>query len=110
MFLLLLSASAVQQQDDQPETFQNPLNANGGDSLNAESWIKSPQPVFERSDENSVFGPGHNGFFQSPDGTQDWIVYHANDLESNDCETNRTTRAQAFTWNEDETPNFGEPV
>jgi GH43 family beta-xylosidase len=86
------------------------LTYNGGDPLSADSWVKSPEPVFERSDENGVFGPGHNGFFQSPDGTEDWIVYHANDLETDGCDDGRTTRVQRFTWNEDGTPNFGIPV
>lgn len=83
---------------------------NGGDPLNPESWVKHPEPVFQRSDENGVFGPGHNGFFKSPDGTEDWIVYHANDSTSGGCDGARTTRVQKFTWNEDGTPNFGVPV
>lgn len=82
----------------------------GGDPLKTESWVKSPEPVFARSDENGVFGPGHNGFFQSPDGTEDWIVYHANDAASDGCDQGRTTRAQKFTWNEDGTPDFGVPL
>ena len=83
---------------------------NGGDPLSADSWVKHPEPVFQRSDENGVFGPGHNGFFKSPDGTEDWIVYHANDSETGVCDDARTTRVQRFTWNEDGTPNFGVPV
>lgn len=86
------------------------LTYNGGDPLDTDSWIKSPEPVFERSDENGVFGPAHNGFFESPDGTESWIVYHANDSAEYGCDDNRTTRVQEFTWNEDGTPNFGVPV
>ncbi len=86
------------------------LTYTGGDPLNPASWVKSPEPVFQRSDENGVFGPGHNGFFVSPDGTENWIVYHANDAPSDGCDQGRTTRAQKFTWNEDGTPNFGTPV
>jgi GH43 family beta-xylosidase len=56
-----------------------------------------------------VYGPGHNGFFKSPDGTEDWIVYHANASATAGCDVNRTTRAQKFTWNSDGTPNFGVP-
>ncbi len=82
----------------------------GEDVLDSGAWTKQPQPVFERSDENSVFGPGHNGFFKSPDGTEDWIVYHANDSVSDGCDDGRTTRAQPITWNDDGTPNFGVPV
>ena len=85
------------------------LTWNGGDPLSSSSWVKSPQPIFQRSDANGVFGPGHNGFFTSPDGTEDWIVYHAN-TAGGGCDINRTTRAQKFTWNADGTPNFGIPV
>ncbi len=53
---------------------------------------------------------GHNGFFTSPDGTESWIVYHANDSASEGCDNGRTTRAQKFTWNSDGSPNLGTPV
>ncbi len=86
------------------------LTYNGGDPLQQSSWVKSAQPVFQRNDGNRVFGPGHNGFFKSPDGTEDWIVYHANDSAGGGCDLNRTTRAQKFTWNADGTPNFGTPA
>lgn len=86
------------------------LTFNGGDVLDAKSWVKNPEPVFQRSDENGVYAPGHNGFFKSPDGTEDWIVYHANDNAGDGCVGKRTTRVQKFTWNADGTPNFGVPV
>lgn len=86
------------------------LTYTGGDPLSAESWVKYPDPVFQRSDENNVFGPGHNGFFTSPDGTENWIVYHANDQVTDGCDNGRTTRVQQFTWKEDGTPDFGVPV
>jgi GH43 family beta-xylosidase len=57
-----------------------------------------------------VFAPGHNTFFSSPDGTEDWMAYHANDKESDVCDMGRTPRIQKFTWNDDGTPNFGTPV
>jgi GH43 family beta-xylosidase len=81
-----------------------------GDPLLESSWRKAPNPVFQRNDANGVFAPGHNGFFKSPDGTEDWLVYHANDSAGGGCDMNRTTRAQKFTWNADGTPNFGTPV
>ncbi|MFE2938159.1 family 43 glycosylhydrolase [Streptomyces sp. NPDC059255] len=86
------------------------LTYNGGDPLNSSSWVKSPNPVFQRSNANGVYGPGHNGFFKSPDGTEDWMVYHANSSAGGGCDMNRSTRAQKFTWNADGTPNFGTPV
>jgi GH43 family beta-xylosidase len=86
------------------------LELTGGDPLAASSWTKRPTPVFQRNDAAGVYGPGHNGFFTSPDGTESWIVYHANDAASEGCDNGRTTRAQRFTWNADGTPNLGTPV
>lgn len=86
------------------------LTWSGDDPLAPGSWIKSPEPLFQQSPENGVFGPGHNTFFTSPDGTEDWIAYHANDMESDECDMGRTPRIQRFTWNEDGTPDFGTPA
>ncbi|WP_158839643.1 family 43 glycosylhydrolase [Saccharothrix deserti] len=86
------------------------LSYNGGDPLSAASWTKNPNPVFQRNDANGVYGPGHNGFFSSPDGTESWIVYHANNSATQGCGNTRTARAQKFAWNADGTPNFGQPV
>jgi GH43 family beta-xylosidase len=86
------------------------LELTGSDPLSPASWTKKQTPVFQRSDTGSVYGPGHNGFFSSPDGTENWIVYHANSSSSGGCGNGRTTRAQEFTWNADGTPNFGTPV
>ena len=80
----------------------------GGDPLKASSWKKYDKPVFERTEE--VFGPGHNGFFTSPDGTEDWLVYHGNDSVEHGCSATRSLRAQKFTWNDDGTPSFGKPL
>ncbi|MCG5219462.1 family 43 glycosylhydrolase [Streptosporangium soli] len=80
----------------------------GTNPLSASSWTKKSTPVFQRS--GSVYGPGHNGFFTSPDGTENWIVYHANNSAGGGCDNNRTTRVQKFTWNADGTPNLGTPV
>src|SRR5690606_32309764 len=49
-------------------------------------------------------------FFKSPDGTEDWLIYHGNASELEGCSSTRSVRAQKFTWNDDGTPNFGEPV
>ncbi len=77
----------------------------GGDVLNPHSWRKKPQPVFERSAD--VFGPGHCSFVKSPDGREDWIVYHAH---AGPGTQERDVRIQRFTWNLDGSPNFGIPV
>lgn len=82
-------------------------NSNLLDSL---SWHKNPEPVFRASPANGVYAPGHNSFFQSPDGTEDWILYHANSQPGQGCGGHRSPRAQRFTWNADGTPFFGKPV
>jgi len=78
--------------------------------LDSASWRKSPDAVFKGSVNNSVYAPGHNSFFKSPDGKEDWILYHANALPNQGCGRQRLPRAQKFIWNRDGTPNFGEPV
>lgn len=82
----------------------------GGDPLNAADWTKSPNPVFTKNTTGNAFGPGHNGFFKSPDGKEDWIIYHANSLSGQGCGDARNPRMQKFSWNVDGTPNFGVPV
>jgi GH43 family beta-xylosidase len=78
--------------------------------LDSSLWEKSTAPVFKQSIENGVYAPGHNSFFKSPDGKEDWILYHANSAPGQGCGNRRSPRAQKFTWNSDDTPNFGEPV
>lgn len=80
------------------------------DLMKTKSWTKSDHPVFWQSPAASVYAPGHNAFFKSPDGTQDWILYHANAASGEGCGGMRSPRAQPFTWNPDGTPNFGRPI
>lgn len=78
--------------------------------MDAAAWTKSPQPVFTSNPEGKAYGPGHNGFFKSPDGTEHWIIYHANPLHGQGCGDKRSVRMQEFTWTSDSIPLFGEPV
>ncbi|WP_214073148.1 glycoside hydrolase family 43 protein [Mucilaginibacter sp. dw_454] len=82
-------------------------DANLMDSL---AWKKSPVPVFAQNPENKIYAPGHNSFFKSPDGKEDWILYHANSNPGDGCGNKRAPRIQKFTWNKDGTPNFGVPL
>jgi GH43 family beta-xylosidase len=82
----------------------------GGDPLVAGDWIKSAQPVFSKKPSGNAYSPGHNAFFKSKDGTEDWIIYHANSNSNDGCSDRRTIRMQKFTWNGDGSPNFGTPV
>lgn len=84
------------------------------DLLDPASWEKADKPVFQTSEENGQYGPGHNSFTVSEDGKQDILIYHARNYKEIEgdplWDPNRHTRAQVFTWNEDGTPHFGVPV
>jgi len=82
----------------------------GADPMVATSWTKNATPVFSRNDAGQVYGPGHNGFFKSPDGTEDWIVYHARSNPNGGSNNPRNVRIQPFSWNSDGTPDFGTAV
>ena len=85
-------------------------STSGVDLTQPRSWHKSTQPVFTGAPAAHAYGAGHNGFFKSPDGRQDWLIYHANPDPNDGCGARRSPRAQPFTWNADGTPNFGKPV
>ena len=79
-----------------------------GSLLSQSSWTKASKPVFQSG--NGVYGPGHASFTKSPDGKEDWIVYHAYPDNKKETTSNykRTIRIQKFTW-DGNTPNFGKP-
>ncbi len=84
------------------------MNA-GSNPMLRSSWSIRPGAVFSRNDQVDAFGPGHHGFFKSPDGTEDWFVYHATPEAGGACDNSRTTRAQRIYWNADDTPAFPAP-
>ncbi|WP_437907685.1 family 43 glycosylhydrolase [Sorangium sp. So ce327] len=82
------------------------------DLLSPSSWTKNEDPVFVSA--NGLYGPGHNSFTTSADGSIDVLVYHARNYEkiTGDplYDPNRHTRVQRLEWNADGTPNFGVPL
>lgn len=83
----------------------------GGNPTVPADWINKKQ-VFVKNTANSVYGPGHNGFFTStytdPNGntkTENWFIYHARSAPNN--VGSRTPRMQKLSWNSDGSPNFG---
>lgn len=74
----------------------------GGDLLSAKTWTKRPKPVL--SSANGVYATGHNGFFRSPDGREQWIIYHANPAADMGCTLKRAPYISKVTW------HAGEPV
>ncbi len=77
-----------------------------GSILDRSAWVKQPQPVF--SAVATTYAPGHCSFIQSPDRTEDYIVYHAN-RTSHGGMSARDVRMQRFTWDGD-MPVFGAPL
>jgi len=82
----------------------------GSNLLNAASWKKSPLPVFWQSPKAGAYGTGHGSFFTSPDGSESWMLYHANPEAGQGCGRQRSPRAQPFTLKPDGIPDFGRPV
>ncbi len=87
------------------------LAFSGGDNLlEASAWVKSTKPIFVQSPENGVYAPGHNSFFKSPDGSQDWILYHANSEPGQGCGRLRSPRMQKLYWDTNGMPFIGQPL
>ncbi|RXI96254.1 alpha-N-arabinofuranosidase [Anaerobacillus alkaliphilus] len=84
------------------------------DLLDVRSWTKLPEPVFKTNEETGQFGPGHNSFTVSEDGTEDILIYHARNYKEIEgdplYDPNRHTRAQQIFWDQDGMPIFGVPV
>ena len=78
-----------------------------GDPLIKSSWKKQTSPVFKSA--NDLYAPGHASFVKSPNGTEDWMIYHAYDSLNDIKNWNRKIRIQPFTWN-NQTPIFGSPL
>ncbi|MCJ1308218.1 hypothetical protein MMC25_001871 [Agyrium rufum] len=79
-----------------------------GDPMNPSDWSKYPGCVFYQNPSENVYGVGHASFTTSPDGKENWIVYHGM-LDPTNGWPARSIRTQQFTWNEDGTPNFPRP-
>lgn len=79
----------------------------GKDLLNAANWKKYSLPVFQSNPKENVYAAGHNSFFKSPDGKENWILYHANSAPNQGCGGHRSPRAQKFLWDKNGVPFFG---
>ena len=77
-----------------------------GNLTDPRSWTKSG-PVFESI--RGLWGVGHCCFTTSPDGTEDWIIYHAKTGKEEGW-GDRCVCAQQFLREESGRPVFGKPV
>ena len=82
------------------------LRLTGQNPLDPKAWTKKKKPVFAGT--SKVISPGHASFTKSPDGKEDWIVYHT--AKHKGAKWNRDTCMQRFTWNAKGNPVFGKPT
>lgn len=79
------------------------------DPMNPSAWRKNNQGcVFYQNPKDEAYGVGHASFVKSPDGNEDWMVYHGM-RDPYDGWSARTIRTQQFTWNADGSPKFPRP-
>ncbi|WP_407272147.1 family 43 glycosylhydrolase [Radiobacillus sp. PE A8.2] len=78
-----------------------------GDILNQNSWTRKNDVFVATSD---VSGPARAGFVKSVDGKEDWMIYHSRVYKETTRNWWRQINIKKFGWNDDGTPDFGEPV
>lgn len=76
------------------------------DPLDPANWHKHERPVFAPTEQ--TFGVGHCSFALSPDGKEEWLIYHAK--LSREHGWKRAVFMQPFGWTQDGMPDFGKPV
>lgn len=82
------------------------LELTGADPLSPSSWRKHADPVFQST--AATYGVGHASFVKSPDGTEDWIVFHAK--RDRNPGWRRGVFMQPFRWTNNGLPSLGQPV
>lgn len=79
------------------------------DLLDPQSWTKERQPVLKTDPERAVFGPGHNSFVKTEDGS-DICLFHARDFEKIEGDPlddiNRHAHLLKVTYDENDKPVF----
>lgn len=81
----------------------------GTDPMDLASWKKHEEGcIFYQNPEEEAYGVGHASFVKSPDGSEDWIVYHGMRDPTNGWSA-RTIRTQKFEWGSDGAPLFPRP-
>ena len=76
-----------------------------GDPMDAKAWEKLKKPILRSNEAMELYAPGHASFTKSPDGTEDWIIYHS--AKASGSGWDRNGRAQKITW-VDDTPTVPE--
>ncbi len=80
----------------------------GSNLLDAASWIKAKEPVFNQDIYNKVFAPGNLAFIPSPDNKETYFIYHARNIENEPSGAldSRSPRMQKLEWDTNGLPIF----
>jgi len=76
--------------------------------MNPSDWTKHDGCVMYQDKTQQAYGVGHASFVKSPDGTEDFVVYHGM-RDPWDGWSARTIRTQRFGWDEQGRPVFPRP-
>lgn len=82
----------------------------GADILDPRAWRKERHPVLVTDREKGLYGPGHNTFTKSKDGTEDIMIYHARQYDEITGDPlydyNRHAYRMKVEWNQNGKPIF----
>jgi len=76
---------------------------NDKDPMVPSNWHEFGEVVFDQDPEESVFNVGHASFTDSPDGTETWMLYVAN---QDGAVFKSYAALEKIDWNADGTPKF----
>lgn len=82
------------------------MTLEGDNPLDPSAWVKQEKPWFSRTKD--VYGPGHGCLISSPDGSEDWLVFHSSIDPKGSW--NRCINLKKVTWNDDGMPVAGQPT
>lgn len=78
----------------------------GGDLLDPKTWRKT-EPALQKNVH--AWGVGHCCFVTTPDGSEDWVIYHSKTSRRLGW-IDREVRAQPFSWTPEGSPRLGSPL
>jgi GH43 family beta-xylosidase len=80
------------------------------DLLDPRSWTKLRRPVLKTDVEKGIFGPGHNSFTKSEDGSKDIMMFHFRQYDEiigdSLYDPNRHAMMLEVKWNDEGMPVF----
>ena len=74
--------------------------------LDRSVWVKEESPILTA--QKDIIGPGHACIVPSPDGSEDWLLFHSK-FDDNDTLPggwNRVINLHKLTWDEKDRPTF----